>query len=100
MLSNDFLESRHSYRVSIGDMDTFLKECEAEGLMWSHGLKPTEFDPFKFYEGDKIQYLAPIQQIKDRNVIYVKCFYGKLHFSFCYNWNVQPAEEYRGESYE
>ena len=94
MLSNDFLESKHSYRVRASDMTDFLKECEEEGLKWSHGLKPTEFDPFKFYEGDKIQYLAPIQQIKDRNIIYVKCFYSKLHFSFCYNWNVQPQREY------
>lgn len=95
MLSNDFLESKHSYCVSIADMDTFLKECEAEGLKWCHGKNPTEFDPFRFYEGDKIQYLAPIQQIKNRNKIYVKCFYGKLHFSFCYNWSMQPQKEYR-----
>lgn len=94
MLSNDFLESRYSYRVNIGDMASFQKECEAEGLMWSHGLNPTEFDPFKFYEGENIRYLAPIQKVDDRNIIYVKCFYGKLHFSFCYNWNVQPAAEY------
>ena len=34
MLSNDFLESRHSYQVKAADMDTFLKECEEEGLWW------------------------------------------------------------------
>ena len=95
MLSNDFLESRHSYRVSIADMASFLKECEAEGLKWSHGLKPMEFDPFKFYEGENIKYLAPIQRVDDRNIVCVKCFYGKLHFSFCYNWSVQPAVEYK-----
>lgn len=94
MLSNDFLESKHSYGVSIADMDTFLKECEEEGLRWSHGLKPTEFDPFKFYEGENIKYLAPIQRVDDRSRIYVKCFYGKLHFSFCYDWSVQPAQDY------
>ena len=72
MLSNDFLESKHSYRVRASDMTDFLRECEEDGLKWSHGLKPLEFDPFKFYEGDKIQYLAPIQQIKDRNNVYIK----------------------------
>lgn len=94
MISNDFLESKHSYRVNAADMDTFLKECEEEKLKWNHGKSPPEFNPFKFYEGDKIQYLAPIQQIKDRNNVYVKCFYGNLYFSFCYDWTMQPAQDY------
>lgn len=97
MLSNDFLESRHSYRVCAADMTGFLKECETEGLKWSHGLKPAEFDPIKFYEGDNIKYLAPIQRVDDRSRIYVKCFYGKLHFSFCYDWSVQPGVDYKAK---
>lgn len=97
MLSNDFLESRHSYRVRTSDMTDFLKECEEEGLRWSHGLKPTEFDPIKFYEGDNIKYLAPIQRIDDRTKVYIKCFYGKLHFSFCYDWSVQPGVNYKAK---
>jgi hypothetical protein len=100
MLSNDFLESRYSYRVNIGDMVYFLKECEAEGLMWPHGLKPTEFDPFKLYDGENIQYLAPIQKVDNRNKVYIKCFYGLLYFSFHYNWNTQPYSEYRRGSHE
>ena len=80
MLSNDFLESKHSYRVSIADMGSFLKECEEEGLMWSHGLKPTEFDPVKFYGGDNIKYLAPIQRIDDRGSLD-----SKINITICWD---------------
>lgn len=97
MLSNDFLESKHSYRVCTSDMADFLKECEEEELRWSHGLKPTEFNPIKFYEGENVKYLVPIQRVDDRSRIYVKCFYGKLYFKFCYDWSVQPGVDYKAK---
>lgn len=95
MLSNDFFESKHSYCVSIADMDTFLKECEAEGLMWSHGLKPTEFNPFKFYEGDNTKFIEPIQKIDNRNKVYIKCFDSRLYFQFNLGWFATPYMIYK-----
>lgn len=95
MLSNEFLENKYSYRVNAEDMSMFLSECEAEGLKWNHGKKPLDFNPIEFYAGDKIQFLAPLQKIEDRNKVYIKCFYGNLYFSFYYNWSVQPAVDYK-----
>ena len=94
MLSNDFLENKHSYLVTKEQMPDFLRECEEEGLMWNHGKKPTEFDPIEFYAGENIQYLAPIQKVEDRTKVYVKCYYERLYFSFCYDWSMQPQREY------
>jgi hypothetical protein len=99
MLSNDFLESKHSYKVTKRQMPVFLRECEEHGLVWNHGKRPTEFNPIQFYAGENIQYLAPIQKVDDRNKVYIKCFYGRLYFSFCYDWSVQPAAEYGGGKY-
>lgn len=98
MLSNDFLESKHSYRVSIADMGTFLKECEAEGLKWLHGnfTKTTDFNPFKYYEGEKTKYLQPIMEIDNANFVYVRCHFGKLDWSFHFDWYMQPLREWRG----
>ena len=95
MLSAEFLNSEYSYRVTKKQMPDFLKECENQGLMWNHGKKPTEFNPIQFYAGENIQYLEPLQKIENRDKVYVKCFYGRLYFSFYYNWSVQPFKEYR-----
>ena len=95
MLSNNFLESKHSYRVSIGNMASFLKECEAESLMWSHGLKPTKFNPFKFYEGDNIRFIEPVRKIDDRNEVYIKCFDNRLYFQFNLDWFTAPYIEWK-----
>lgn len=95
MLSEEFLKSEYCYRVTKEQIEGFLQECEVHSLMWTHGKKPTEFDPIEFYSGDNIQYLAPIQKVEDRAKVYVKCYYGRLYFSFCYDWSMQPLKEYR-----
>ena len=95
MLDNEFLESRYSFRVKKEDMKQFLRECEKHDLVWNHGKKAAEFDPIEFYSGDNIQFLAPVQKVTDRNRVYVKCYYGRLYFSFCYDWSMQPMKEYK-----
>ena len=95
MLSEEFLNSKYSYKVTKRQMPDFLKECEKRGLVWNHGKTPTEFNPIQFYAGENIQYLAPIQKVDSRDTVYIKCYYGRLYFSFCYNWSMQPQKEYR-----
>ena len=95
MLSNDFLENKYSYKVAKRQMPMFLRECEEHGLVWSHGEKAIDFNPIQFYAGENIKYLAPIQKVDSRDTVYIKCYYGRLYFSFCYNWSMQPQKEYR-----
>lgn len=95
MITDEFLNSEYSYCVKAEDIPMFLTECEAKGLMWNHGKKPLDFNPIEFYAGENIQFLAPLQKVDDRNKVYIKCFYGLLYFSFCYNWSVQPQREYK-----
>ena len=95
MLTDEFLNSQYCYKVTKEQMPMFLTECEAKGLMWTHGKKPLDFNPIEFYAGENIQYLAPIQKVDDRNKVYIKCFYGRLYFSFCYDWSMQPQREYK-----
>lgn len=94
MIDEKFLFSQKSYKIKVTDIENFLIICEKIGLKWQHGLKPTEFNPFKFYEGSKIKYIRPIQNIDDINYIFIKCFNGLLRFSFCINWWVAPYEDW------
>lgn len=95
MLSNEFLNGNYSYRVNIADMDIFIRECEEEGLRWRYtNYNVNEFNPFRYYEGDKLEYLTPVMEIDDRNYVYIRCFYGMIDFSFHYNWGTQPAFDY------
>lgn len=92
-----FLDSSWSYKVNTGDMPDFLNACEQAGLRWSHGLKPTKFNPFKFYEGDNIRFIEPIQKIDDRNEVYIKCFDERLYFSFHLDWFITPYMRWKNE---
>lgn len=94
MITDDFLNSRYCYKVTKEQMPMFLTDCEAKDLVWNHGEKPLDFNPIEFYAGENIKFLAPIQKVDDRNTVYIKCFYGRLYFSFRYDWSVQPQREY------
>lgn len=95
MITDEFLNSEYSYCVKAEDMPMFLTDCEAKDLVWNHGEKPLGFNPIEFYAGENIKFLAPIQKVDDRSIVYIKCFYGLLYFSFYYNWSVQPAVDYK-----
>ena len=94
MLKQEFINAKYAYRVRITDMHDFLKECTEQALYWSHGCIAEAFDPFKFYEGEKIDYLKPLMKINDRNYIYIKCFDGYLSFSFERDWFFNPYFDY------
>lgn len=95
MLSEEFLNGRHSYRINAANMDSFLHDCSDEGLKWSYSnCDVLDFNPFKFYEGDNIKYIEPVMRIDDRNHVYVKCLYGKISFSYTYDWFTQPSIDY------
>lgn len=95
MLNEEFLNGSCSYRVNTADMDSFLHDCSDEGLKWSYSnCDVLDFNPFKFYEDDNIKYIEPVMRIDDRNHVYVKCLYGKISFSFTYDWFTQPSIDY------
>lgn len=94
MLSEDFKNAKIAYRVRVTDIQEFLNECDELGYRWLRGGKALDFDPFKFYEGDKIEYLRPVQTVEDPNWVYIRCFNGNLDFSFQSAWYVHPFREY------
>lgn len=95
MIDKGFINSTFAYEVGVADIDQFLKECEELGLMWRHNKDlPTWFNPFLFYEGDKIKYLMPIMDVKNTNKIYVLCFDNMLTFSFCREWYMPSVRRF------
>lgn len=46
----DFKEKKIAVRVGQKHVKEFLRMCEAEGLWWRSGVKPTEFVPSKYGE--------------------------------------------------
>ena len=97
MLDEKFFAFGLSYRVNIAHMGDFLRECEKHSLRWKHGLMPTKFDPFKFYEGDKISFIEPVQKIEDRNYVYITCFDDMIAFSFELQWFHAPYKEWEND---
>lgn len=94
MLSEEFKNAKIAYRVRATDILEFLAECEELGYRWLRAGKACDFNPFKYYEGDKIEYLKPLQTIEDPSWVYIRCFGGKLDFSFQNSWYVHPFHEY------
>lgn len=82
MFDKRFIDGEIAYRVNIADMPDFLKICERYGMKWVHGMTPTMFNPFKYYEGGKLEFLKPVQKIEDRNFVYIFCYEKVLRFSF------------------
>lgn len=99
MIDKGFIESTFAYEVSIADIDQFLKECEELGIMWRHNKDlPTRFNPFLFYEGDKIKYLMPVMEIESTDKIYISCFDNMLTFSFCREWYMPSVRRFGNTS--
>ena len=99
MFDEKFFTFGLSYRVNIAHMSDFLRECEKHSLRWKHGAMPTEFNPFKFYEGDKLKYIEPIQKVENRDYIYISCFNSKIEFSFEMQWFHAPYKEWKYDDY-
>lgn len=97
MLDERFKSSKYAYRVKISDMTDFLKDCDELGYHWLRGGLASTFNPFKFYEGDKMEYIRPLQKIEDPNYVFIRCFNGHLDFSFEHNWFFNPVIDYKGE---
>lgn len=95
MLDKKFLSGECSYCVNIADMQDFLKECTEQAIYWRRGGIAESFDPFKFYEGDKIDYLKPIMTIEDRNYVYISCLNKRIDFTFELTWYTAPVLDYR-----
>ena len=96
MLSKEFLDGKHSYRIHKDDMPRFLEECDHSGLEWwfrKHERACT-FDPFVFYKGMSRRWLFPVMRIDDPFYVYVKCLNGILYWSYHYDWEMQPFKEY------
>lgn len=96
MLSERFINAKYAYRIRITDMQDFLKECDEHGFHWLRGGRATDFDPFVFYEGEKMNYVRPLQRVDDPNYVFVRCFNGHLDFSFEHNWYMNPYIDYKG----
>lgn len=94
MLRKEFADGSYAYKVKMTDMRVFLKECTEQGFYWSHGCIAEAFDPFKFYEGKKIEYVKPMQKVDDPNFVYVRCLDGILRFSFQRDWYMNPYYDY------
>ena len=94
MLREEFINSKYAYRVNCADMRSFLEECDDRGFHWLRGGRATDFDPFKFYEGEKIEYVKPLQKVDDPNYVFVRCFNGNLDFSFQHDWYMNPYYDY------
>lgn len=94
MIDKEFIDNKHSYRINVADMESFLAECEEKHMMWHHGKYPTEFNPFKMYEGENIKYIEPVMNIDDRNYVYVRCFNDILYFSYQWDWIMTPYKDY------
>lgn len=94
MLREEFINSKYAYKIRVTDMFDFLKECDERGFRWLKGGKASSFNPFVFYEGEKMEYIKPLQNIDDPNYVYIRCFNGNLDFSFHHDWYMNPYYDY------
>ena len=97
-MDKDFLDCNCAFHVHKSQMNEFLKECEDNGLIWHHGPKPTEFNPIEFYGADDFKYYLPIDSVDSPDYVYVKAFFGKMHFQFHLDWVVAHNKDYKSET--